>query len=134
MHAESIVIAYGKISERDEKDPQILLESLRPVSDVSQMKNDKLQMTKEDIGFRIQDSGNGQDIGATQRTLYVKLDSESGPEYERLKLIHMMFPGNERLIIHFHDTGKNVGAKCIIHDAFFEELTEMLGAGNVIIR
>jgi len=145
MQAESIVLAYGKISERDEKEPQIVLEALRPISDVKQMTNDKFQMTKnttaraeyrdEELEDRLQDQGpgsNGQDT--VQRTLYVKLDSEEGLVYERLKLIHMMFPGNERLVIHFNNTKKNVGAKCIIHKAFITELNEMLGAGNVIIR
>jgi DNA polymerase-3 subunit alpha len=84
------------------------------------MTNDKSQMTKK--------------ADTEQKTLYVKLDNEDGPEYERLKLVHMMFPGNERLIIHFTDTKKNVGTKCIIHEAFLDELNTMLGAGNVVIR
>jgi hypothetical protein len=46
----------------------------------------------------------------------------------------MMFPGNERMVIHFEDTKKSVGAKCIIHEAFLGELNAMLGTGNVIIR
>jgi DNA polymerase-3 subunit alpha len=127
MQPESIVIAYGKISERDDKDPQIVLESLRPISDIKQMTNDKAQIKNEDLD-------NGQNENRAQRTLFVKLGSEEDPEYEHLKLVHMMFPGNERMIIHFNDTKKNVGAKCIIHEAFLGELNTMLGAGNVIIR
>jgi hypothetical protein len=46
----------------------------------------------------------------------------------------MMFPGNERMVIHFEDTKKNVGAKCIIHKALLEELKTMLGNENVIVR
>jgi DNA polymerase-3 subunit alpha len=127
MQAESIVIAYGKISERDEKEPQIVLESLRPISDAEKMKNDKVQIKNEDLDDE-------QNESTAHKTLFVKLGSEEDPEYERLKLVHMMFPGNERLVLHFNDTKKNVGAKCIIHEAFLEELKEMLGAGNVVIR
>ncbi|MCL2662903.1 MAG: DNA polymerase III subunit alpha [Oscillospiraceae bacterium] len=140
MQVESIVIATGKISERDEKEPQIVLESLRPISDAKQTKNDKLQMTNsaeariENRENEIEDRLQEQRANAVQKTLYVKLDNEDGPEYERLKLIHMMFPGNESLIIHFSDTKKNVGSKCIIHEAFIVELREMLGTGNVVIR
>jgi hypothetical protein len=94
-----------------------VLESLRPISDVQKQK----QKENDDLG-----NGNRESTAA-QRTLYVKLNNEDSPEYERLKLIHMM-------IIHFNDTKKSVGAKCIIHEAFLEELKAMLGAGNVVIR
>jgi DNA polymerase-3 subunit alpha len=66
--------------------------------------------------------------------LYVKLCGEDSPEYERLKLVLIMFPGRERMVIHFEDTKKSVGAKCVIHDAFIQELREMLGDKNVVIR
>jgi len=114
MQTEALVIAYGRISEKDDKEPQIVLETLRPISDAqrltSPVKNEQ------------------------NRTLYVKLSSEESPEYERLKLVHMMFPGSERMIVHFGDTKKNVGTKCIIHDAFVNELSEMLGSESVVIR
>jgi hypothetical protein len=45
-----------------------------------------------------------------------------------------MFPGSQRMVIHFGDTKKNVGAKCVIHDAFLSELCSMLGENNVVVR
>jgi len=80
-------------------------------------------------GARGDSSGNAQD-----RTLYVKISSEDSPEYKRLKLVHMMFPGKARMVVHFSDTKKSVGAYCIIHDAFVSELREMLGAENVVVK
>jgi len=124
MQTESLVLAYGKISDRDEKDPQIVLDALRPISDANQITNHKSQITNERLGNVPQDG----------KTLFVKLRSEDGPEYERLKLVHMMFPGNERMVIHFEDTKKNVGAKCLIHGALLEELKTMLGNKNVVVR
>ena len=108
MQPNSAVLAYGKISERDDKDPQIVIDNIRPIKDA-------LNPVQE-------------------KTLYVKIDSENSPEYERLKLIHMMFPGHQRMVIHFEDTKKNVGAKCIIHDALVKELQEMLGSESIIVR
>ena len=114
MQPNSSVLAYGKISERDEKEPQIVLDSLRPIADALSPVPDKRDFK--------------------EKTLYIKMDSENSPGYERLKLVHMMFPGKERMIIHFDDTKKNVGAKCVIHDAFIEELREMLGEDSVVVR
>jgi len=115
MQPETLVLAYGKISERDDKEPQIVLDALRPISDTEKMTPPK-------------------PVPAADKTLYVKLESEEGPEYERLKLVHMMFPGNDKMVVHFNDTKKNVGGKCIIHDAFLTELNVMLGENNVVIR
>jgi len=112
MQAEALVLVYGKISARDDKDPQIILETLRPITDTENITAPE----------------------PANKTLYVKLGSENDPEYERLKLVHMMFPGNQRMVIHFDDTKKNVGAKCIIHDAFLEELSLMLGDKNVVVK
>jgi len=121
MKTETLVLAHGKISARDEKDPQIVLETLRPITDASLMAN-------RDISNPVAANG------AEQKTLFIKINSENSTEYERLKLVHMMFPGRERMVIHFEDTKKNVGAKCIIHDAFVNELREMLGSECIVVR
>jgi len=121
MQAEALVLAYGRISDRDDKDPQILLETLRPITDV-----ERLTPPASPATASLESS--------SEKTLYVKLSSEESPDYERLRLVHMMFPGNEQMVIHFNDTKRNVGAKCIIHDAFLEELCSMLGDNNVVVR
>ena len=45
-----------------------------------------------------------------------------------------MFPGEERMKIYFEDTKKLVTAPCLIHSALVEELTEKLGAENVVVK
>ncbi|MCL2425643.1 MAG: DNA polymerase III subunit alpha [Oscillospiraceae bacterium] len=142
MQVESLVIAYGRISVRDEKEPQIVLEMLRPITDAENLTAPKQEITSQNQ--RSAYNSNSNDVNTsidtrsaeskTDKTLYVKLRSEDSPEYERLKKVHMMFPGNQRMVIHFSDTKKNVGAKCVIHDAFIEELRSMLGENNVVIR
>ena len=117
MQPESLVIAYGKISERDEKEPQILLDTLRPISDADDL---TAPQKKRPLS-------NG-------KTLFIKLSSEESPDYEKLKLLHTMFPGNEQMVIHFTDTKKNLGAKCVIHEAFLNELHNMFGEKNVVVR
>ena len=69
-----------------------------------------------------------------EKKLFIKLPGAESSEYERVKLVHMMFPGREQLVIHFEDTKKTVGTKCIIHDAFIRELQELLGEKNVVVK
>ena len=45
-----------------------------------------------------------------------------------------MFPGQERMVIFFEDTKKRLGAPCLIHSALVEELTELLGKENVVVK
>jgi len=138
MLAESLVLAYGKISDRDEKEPQIVLDALRPITDAESLTapvKGKRYIEQEYNGSS-EYGREGRDQGSNPngRTLFVKLSSEESPEYDRLKLVHMMFPGNERMVIHFTDTKKNVGAKCTIHNALLEELRSMLGDADVVVR
>ena len=48
--------------------------------------------------------------------------------------MHMMFPGSERMVMHFADSKKTIGTKCVIHEAFIRELSGMLGEANVVVK
>ena len=52
----------------------------------------------------------------------------------RIELLCEMFPGHERMIVFFADTGKRLGAECRIHPSLIAELGEMLGEGNVVVK
>jgi len=146
MQTETLVLAYGRITERDDKAPQIFLDTLRPITDTNNLTSSEYAKekslygitspTREEMPFPHGDEKffNRVSLDKNYRTLFIKIDSEDSPEYERLKLVHMMFPGNEQMVIHFGDTKKNVGAKCLIHDAFVGELQDMLGKENIVIR
>jgi len=131
MQVNTPVLATGRLSARDEKEPQIVVERLCPITDIV---NVECRMQNVELKTGNANSEFNSSEGKQERKLYVKLGSEGSPEYERLKLIHMMFPGRERMVIHFSDTKKNVGANCIIHDALVRELCEMLGEENVVVR
>jgi len=125
MQVGTAVILSGRISARDDKAPQIVVEKLRPITAAT------ANLTPETID---KSNSDNHALFAPNRTLFLKLPSENSPEYERLKLIHMMFPGKERMIIHFSDTKKNVGTKCVIHPALITELNEMLSENNVVVK
>ena len=68
------------------------------------------------------------------RKLWVKVPGQGHPAFNHIKLVLNMFPGTESMVVYFEDTKKRVGAKCVIHPALIEELQELLGAENVVVK
>ena len=139
MQTNAPIIVGGRLSARDEKEPQIVVETLRPITDAEHLiaKDSAPKRNPANAGetpTHTSTPTTDPQSSKPDRTLYVKLTSEDSAEYERLKLVHMMFPGQERMVIHFSDTKKTVGAKCIIHNALITELQEMLGEKNVVVK
>jgi DNA polymerase-3 subunit alpha len=109
----SAVVITGRLSVREDRDPQILAESVRPLTDLKPMEEEQTGEPKK---------------------LYVRIPSASHPAYERLRLILIMFPGNEQMVVYFNDTIKRVGTKCVMHRALIYELREKLVDENVVVK
>ena len=45
-----------------------------------------------------------------------------------------MFPGTQQMKVRCADTGKLLGAPCLVHPALVDELRELLGAENVAVK
>lgn len=129
------VLARGRISVRDEKAPQLMCEVLGPIDEPLPVRlkhyDNKGRYSDQSTSARpAEPSANA----AQGPTLWVKLKSEACPEYERLKLILIMFPGKQDMKLYFEDTKKRLGAKCVIHPALIQDLKEMLGDESVVIK
>ena len=68
------------------------------------------------------------------RKLWVKVPGRGHPAFHHIQLVLNMFPGAEPMVVYFEDTKKRLGAKCVIHPALIEELQELLGAENVVVK
>ena len=108
------LLVKGRISVRDEKEPQLMVESIRPLSDVN-APGEKLPPPKD-------------------RKLWVRLKSAEDPELERIRLILTMFPGSQQMIIYCEREKKRIGASCLIHEGLVLELEERLGKENVVVK
>ena len=108
------IVVKGQISIRDEKEPQLVVETLRPLTDIEQ-------------------SGR-QESPKTEKTLWIKVDSKDDPRLKKIEKILAMFEGEERMVVFCGDTKKQMCARCLIHGALVEELKEMLGSQNVIVK
>ena len=109
----SAVEVKGRISVRDEKEPQIMVDSVRPLSGTA-----AVPAPEE----------------PARQTLYVRMNSTDAKHRRKIELLLEMFPGKERMVLYFADTGKRLGADCVIHPALLRELREMLGEENVVVK
>ena len=108
------LLIKGKISLRDEKEPQILVDLIRPISDVQELEYQRDKNRK--------------------KKLYLKLNSKDRQAIEHVELLLTMFPGEEQIILYFEDTGKRLAAKCIVHEALVAELQETYGESRVAVK
>ena len=106
------VVVTGRISVRDEKEPQIVADSIRPISEAAP-----------------QPAGPG--AGGRPRRLWLRLASADARLLRRIELLQEMFPGREQMIVYFADTGRKLAADCVIKDSLVRELRELLGEENV---
>lgn len=108
------ILVKGRISVRDEKEPQLMVDSIRPLSDLNSVGSDAPP--------------------PAEKKLWVKLPSRYDPAMKRIELILTMFPGQQQMIIWCEREQKRIGARCIIHEGLVLELKEMLGDENVVIK
>ncbi len=112
------IVCQGKISVRDEKEPQLLLNSCRPLSDV-----------EEPAAFE-----QTARAAVKGQKLYLRLASENTLEYRKVKAILSMFPGTSNVVLYFQDTQVRRGTVCDLDAMMVEELQTLLGEANVVVK
>ncbi len=119
------VLVRGKISVRDEKEAQIMVDSIRPLSD--------LNLPSSADAPRPEEPRQSSRAGG-ERKLYVRVPSRDDPALKRISLILTMFPGGSPMIIWCEKEKKKLGTRCLIHEGLLLELREMLGEENVVLK
>ena len=118
----SALVITGRLSMRDDKDPQIVINRIRPMSDFSQARE------PEGAGKPpAMETGQG-------KTLYLRLPGESDQRYPKVKAILNMFPGNNPVVLFFADTKARRGTRCVYWDSMLGELERVLGKENVVLK
>lgn len=70
---------------------------------------------------------------AAVQTLWIRLP-DGGPALDWLKRLVGMFPGKDDTIIYLADRGKKLQARCLHHALLLQELAEILGQENVVVK
>lgn len=112
------VVITGRLSLRDDKDPQIVINRARPMSDFT----DRPVVQEPVVHQRL--SG----------TLYLRLPSEADPVFRKVRAIINMFPGGSKVVVYFADTKLRRGTACALDSRMLEELKNLLGESNVIVK
>ncbi len=113
------VVITGKFSVRDDKDPQIIVNRARPMSDYVN-------------GTPVED--NYYDPVIREGTLYLRLPDEGEKLFGKIKAILNMFPGDNPVVVFFADTGKRRGTRCALYKSMVKELRAVLSDENVVIQ
>jgi len=117
------VVITGRLSIRDEKEPQIVINRARPMSDFANeapQEQPQQEMPRENKTYT--------------GTLYLRLPTEDNKVYPKIKAIVNMFPGNSGVVLYFADTKQRRGARCSIMDNMLAELKNVLGEANVVLK
>ena len=122
LRENSPVVIVGRLSLRDDKEPQIVINRARPISDYANG-NPEPEVRQSAQPPRKQ---NG--------TLYLRLPSEQGKLFPKIRAILNMFPGDSSAVVYFADTGKRRGTRCAIMETMLQELKNVLGDGNVVVK
>ena len=120
LKENSPVVITGRLSLRDDKDPQIVINRARPISDFA---NGNPEPAPREVPARPR-SG----------TLYLRLNGQDEKRFGKIRAILNMFPGEESVVLYFADTGKRLGKRCAIMDNMVAELKNVLGEGNVVLK
>ena len=123
LEQNSAVAVNGKISLRDEKDPQLMADSIQPLSGL---------MARSGKPAPVQEAAPA--VSEKEKTLWVKIPSCEDPLFEHIRLLLTMFPGNDRMILYCEKEKKKIGARCLRHQTLLAELQELCGDSNVVVR
>ena len=105
------ILAEGKISVRDEKEPQLMVDSIHPLG-----------------GEALPDAPKGE------QRLYLRLPSREDPRLRKIRLALTFFPGESQVVLYFADCKRRVGTRCQLHPSLIRDMKERLGEENVVLK
>ena len=122
LRENSAVVITGRLSIRDEKESQIVINRARPISDYANEAT--VPVAEEPVAQ--------QPIQASK--LYLQLPSESDARYNKVKAILNMFPGDGQVVLFFADNRSRRGTQAAFDQRMLTELKNVLGDSNVVLK
>ncbi len=122
LRENSPVVVTGRLSLRDDKEPQIVINRARPISDYA------------NADVRAEEAPAPSVSEPKRGTLYLRLPGEDNKLYPKVKAMLNMFPGDSGVVLYFADTKQRRGTRCVLMDSLLRELRNLLGAENVVLK
>ena len=120
LRENAAVVITGRLSLRDDKEPQIVINRARPISDFA---NETAQPEPASVKEPVKTG-----------TLYLRLPTEEGKLFGKIRAILNMFPGDSPAVVYFADTKQRRGTRCALESSMLQELQNVLGEGNVVVK
>ena len=117
LKENSAIVVTGRLSLRDDKEPQIVVNRARPISDFAAERPEQPPAPQNLSG-----------------KLYLKLPTEEGMLFRKVRAILNMFPGDSQVVVYFADTKVRRGTRCGFSAVMLEELKNVLGSENVVLK
>ncbi len=108
LKANLPVAVSGRVSVRDEKAPQLMVDRVIPL-------------------------GSAPRRTEGEQVLWVRLP-DGGESFNWFKKLLNMFPGENPAVVYLADSKKKLQTHCILHDALLAELREALGEASVVLK
>ncbi len=119
LRENEAVVITGRVSIREDKDPQLVMNRVRPMSDYSQAKAGEPAKEPE---------SNPAD------KLYLQLPTQEGKLFAKIRAILSMFPGSNPVVVYFADTKCRMGSRAMLDGRMLDELKNVLGEANVVVK
>ena len=110
------VVITGRLSLRDDKEPQIIANRAKSIHDFKTTTHIPEDMKRE------------------YNTLYLRLPSQDGKLFGKIRAILNMFPGEKQTVVYFADTKQRRGTTCSFNKNMLQELVNVLGQENVVLK
>ena len=111
------VVITGRLSMREDKEPQIVINRVRSIEEFAANKQTDQQEERKRSG-----------------TLYLRLASENTDMFTKVRAILNMFPGKNPVVVYFADTKQRRGSSCDLDSRMLRELESRLGRENVVVK
>ena len=122
LRDNTAVVITGKLSLRDDKEPQIIVNRARPITDYSETPEPDVPLQQ----FYAQP--------VQQGTLWLQLRGLDDPRMQKVKAIVNMFPGDSTVKIFLADTRKIMAGRAALDERMLQELKNVLGEGNIVVK
>ena len=113
------VVVTGRLSLRDDKEPQIVINRARPITDFAKDPEPEAKLDP---------------VRTFSGTLYLRLPTEDGKLFGKVQAILNMFPGDSTAVVYFADTKQRRGTRCALDSRMLAELRNLLGEENVVMK
>ena len=118
MQVNLPVIVTGRLSVRDEKPPQLVVNRVLPIADMQDA--DVAQAARQ--------------AAAQAHTVYLRIEDSAQSSARKVFPVLKMFPGKAKAVVYYADSGARMGGKCAIDERMLREMRELLGEKNVIVK